>query len=63
VDTSSNVLVEDLQNTRSLETTYYVTDATQEDTQRRTRDAGHTQSGDDLLRDGRDAGVRLVLGP
>jgi len=29
VDASSNVLVEDLQNTRSLETTYYVTDATQ----------------------------------
>ena len=29
MDASSNVLVEDLLNTRSLETTYYVTDATQ----------------------------------
>jgi len=29
VETSSNVFVEDLQSTRSLETTYYVTDATQ----------------------------------
>ena len=29
MDASSNVLVEDLQNSRSLETTYYVTDATQ----------------------------------
>jgi len=29
VEVSNNVLVEDLQSTRSLETTYYVTDATQ----------------------------------
>ena len=29
METSGNVLVEDLQNTRSLETTYYITDATQ----------------------------------
>jgi len=29
VEASSNVFVEDLQSTRSLETTYYVTDATQ----------------------------------
>ena len=29
MEASSNVFVEDLQTTRSLETTYYVTDATQ----------------------------------
>ena len=29
MQSSSNVFVEDLQSTRSLETTYYVTDATQ----------------------------------